>query len=234
MIKDFFNQINFTKLGLAILIILAYMIIIPELVVLLFDAFSLNLINSNIYILANICIYILTIFLILSIYRQSLFTELKSFIKNFKNYGRKSVIYWIEGLLFMLITNSIIIAITNSLAANEAGNRMTIDAFPFFSVISMTILGPFIEEILFRKNFKEAFKNKTVFLIITSLLFGSVHLLASLTENFVWTQLLFLIPYSGFGYFFGKAYLETDNIYTSVFAHMLHNTLSVVLVLIGG
>ena len=83
MIKDFFNQINFAKLGLAILIILAYMIIIPELVVLLFDAFSLNLINSNIYVLANICIYILTIFLILSIYRQSLFTELKSFIKNF-------------------------------------------------------------------------------------------------------------------------------------------------------
>mgnify|MGYP005778505465 FL=1 len=77
-------------------------------------------------------------------------------------------------------------------------------------------------------------------MIFTSLLFGGAHLLSLFTEfNLAyiienWTQLLFIIPYSGFGYFLGKAYLETDNIFTSIFAHMFHNTLSVLLILMAG
>ena len=228
------NNKYFKNFVLGCFLIICYLLIIPEFVILIFQIFNLDLKNESIYLLANFSIYLFTLAIIIFIYRKTIFKELKDFFKNFKSYSKTSFFYWLQGLIFMMITNSIIIVINNGLAANETGNREIIGALPIFSIISMAFLGPLIEELLFRKGFKDAFKNKIAFLIFTSLLFGNAHLLASFSpENFSFAQLLFIIPYSGFGFFFGKAYLETDNIFTSVFAHMIHNSLSVLLVLIG-
>lgn len=235
--KEFYNiidAINFKNFFLGIILIICYCFFIPNLIVIFFDLFNLDLHNNTIYLIANFASYLTTLFLLLFIYRKSIFKEFKNYLKNFSSYSKTGLYYWFIGIVFMLISNSIIIAINGGLAANEAGNREIINALPVFSIISMAILGPIIEEFLFRKGFKSAFNSKFAFLLFTSILFGSMHLLASFTvEDFKVTQLLFIIPYSGFGYFFAKAYLKTNNIFTSVFAHMLHNSLSVLLVLFG-
>lgn len=236
---DVMKKNNYSELGKAFLLIISYMVLIPEIIVLVFQSFNLDLRDPSINLLANVLVYVLMFLVLLFVYRKTIFKEFIDFFKNFKKYGKVSVSYWIKGLVFMLLTNSIVIIITGGIAANEAGNRASIMTFPIFSILSMTILGPFLEEMLFRKGFKHAFKKETTFLIVTSLLFGSAHLLASfagmsfneMLQN--WTQILFIIPYGGFGYFFGKAYLETDNIFTSVLSHMCHNTLSVLIVLLG-
>lgn len=230
---------NYFELGKAFLLILSYLFIIPEIIALLFYNLNLDLHNLTINLIANVLVYVCIFILVLFVYRKTIFKEFIDFFKNFKKFSKVSLSYWVKGLVFMLLTNSIVIAITGGIAANEAGNRSNILTFPIFSVLSMAVLGPFLEEVLFHKGFKNAFKKETTFLIVTSLLFGGAHLFASfagmnlneMLQN--WTQILFIIPYGGFGYFFGKAYLETNNIFTSVLAHMCHNTLSVLLVLIG-
>lgn len=226
------NKINLKKFATGLVLIVGYIFILPWLSVNIFNLLNLDLTNNFIYLLLNLSVYLISLIILLIVYRKSIFKEFKDFIKNFFSFSKIGIKYWLQGLVFMLLTNTIIIYITGGMAANEEGNRSLISLYPIFSIISMSILGPFLEELLFRKGFKEAFEDKKQFLIVSSLLFGSAHLLASLT-NFEWTQLLFIIPYAGFGYFFGKAYLETNNIYTSTFAHMLHNTLSVIIVLIG-
>ena len=230
---------NYFELGKAFLLILSYLFIIPEIIALLFYNLNLDLHDLTINLIANVLVYVCIFILVLFVYRKTIFKEFIDFFKNFKKFSKVSLSYWVKGLVFMLLTNSIVIAITGGIAANEAGNRSNILTFPIFSVLSMAVLGPFLEEVLFRKGFKNAFKKESTFLIVTSLLFGGAHLFASfagmnldeMLKN--WTQILFIIPYGGFGYFFGKAYLETNNIFTSVLAHMCHNTLSVLLVLIG-
>jgi len=39
-------------------------------------------------------------------------------------------------------------------------------------------------------------------------------------------EILFIIPYGSLGFFFAKAYYDTNNIYTSYLAHFFHNLLS--------
>ena len=112
------------------------------------------------------------------------------------------------------------------------------------SIITMVIIGPFIEEMLFRKGLKNGFKKKQQFLIISSLLFGLGHVLISLDlsslDAFIacLPNLLYIIPYSGMGYLLAKSYYETYNIFTSTTTHTLHNAFVVTLVLtsqiIGG
>lgn len=228
------KAINLKKLSMGVLFILIYMFILPLVLLRLFQLFKLDVTNDLVYLALNLSVYVISFILLLIVYRKSIFKELKDFFKNFRSYGKISITYWLQGLVFMLLTNTILIALTGGIAANEEGNRVIISSSPIFAILSMSILGPFLEEMLFRKGFKEAFSNDKFFLIFSSFLFGAAHLLAAFDPaHFEWTQLLFLIPYAGFGYFFAKAYLQTHNIFTSTFAHMIHNTLSVIVVIFG-
>lgn len=234
------KKINFKELFWGIFYILIYLVVLPVLVSNLCGWWHLDLSNVTVSVLANMAVYILAILMFLWVFRKSIFGELKAFFMNFKTCGRVAFFNWLKGLVFMMLTNIIIISLAGGLAVNEAGNREMISALPVFSALSMIFFGPFLEEVSFRKSFRHVFKSDRAFLIFTSLLFGGAHLLSLFTEfNLAyiienWTQLLFIIPYSGFGYFLGKAYLETDNIFTSIFAHMFHNTLSVLLILMAG
>ena len=62
-----------------------------------------------------------------------------------------------------------------------------------------------------------------------TLLFGGMHLLSASSLK----ELLFIIPYGSLGFFFAKAYYETDNIYTSIIMHIFHNSLSIFFILLG-
>ena len=99
------------------------------------------------------------------------------------------------------------------------------------SIIAVGILAPIIEELTFRKAFREVFTNKTLFVLASGLIFGGLHVILSL--NSLW-DLFYIIPYSSLGIAFGYMYQKTDNIYTSIIMHIFHNTALTTLSLIGG
>lgn len=227
------------NLILGLLLIFDYLVIIPLLVSDIFLIFKIPLNTPDNSIIANLLIYIITIGLLLYIYRKTIKKECISYFKNFFKNFKTSFTYWLKALFFMMISNVSIIMILGNIAENESANRSIITSFPIFSIIAMVLLGPFIEELLFRKGFKKAFKNKTAFCLFTAFLFGAGHILISIDftslELFIENlpQLLFIIPYGGIGYILAESYWETNNIFTSTTAHVIHNLFSVIVSMIG-
>ena len=93
----------------------------------------------------------------------------------------------------------------------------------------MILFGPFIEELVFRLPFKEKIKNKYLFYFITILLFAGVHVFNGLSSV---TELVFFIPYGALSASFAYILDKTDNIFSTIIIHTLHNTFSIVVILL--
>ena len=184
--------------------------------------------NKTIAEIAQIGVY-LFMFIGLSIpYYKRLIKDFKSFKKSNLKIAFRN---WLGGLIIMIISNTIIISIIGNIATNESLNRNILSDYPVSSIISMTILGPILEEITFRLSFKNAFNKWYTFAIFTGIIFGLVHVLPTLTlETTTLKEFLFIIPYGSLGFFFAKAFYETDNIFTSIIMHITHNTLSIIFI----
>lgn len=229
------KSIEFLK---GISVILLYNVVIPFVFGILFGRFMLNTYSVP-YQICYIALYLVIIAVFIFLYRESLIKEWKDFKANKNDYFHKMIRYWLIGFILMYFFNRIVFQITGGIAANQEANNTILEAAPVLAVSIMVFLGPFIEEIAFRKSFKKAFTNKYVFATVTALLFGGAHLLASfdtfsvaaILEN--WTSLLHIFPYGSLGFMFGLLYYETDNIFCSTFAHMIHNGIAVLLLIVS-
>ena len=176
----------------------------------------------------QILVYLILFLVLALIYHKRLIHDLKEFKKEYVFIAFKN---WMIGLGAMFIANIVISSFGGGLATNEEANRNLLAMYPISSFISMVFLGPIIEEITFRASFKKAFSKWYTFAIVTSLLFGAAHI-QTFFVTYDFMELLYLIPYSALGFFFAKAFYETDNIYTSYLAHLFHNGMCVILLLL--
>lgn len=230
---------NLKKFGKSIFICLLYLIIIPGI------AYSFLITNSfNSYsplkqnLLLTLCQVFAFLFVIF-IFRKTLIADFEDFKTNFKKYLKPSLKYWLISLGIMILVNFLInyVLFKGSMALNEEVNRASLTAYPLYSILTLILIGPIAEELIFRANFKNGIRNEKLFLVFTSLLFAGMHLLAyfdtlqSLASS--WQQLLYIIPYGALGFAFGLAYLKTKNIYSAIMIHMLQNILSVTIILIS-
>ncbi len=160
------------------------------------------------------------------IYRKELIKEWKIFKNNFSDNIDTSIKYWLLGLAGMVISNLIINFVLNGgQAINEQGVQKMIDNSPLIMLITAGIIGPINEELVFRKSFKNVFKNKWLFILISGIVFGYLHV--SSADSL--TQFLYIIPYSSLGIAFATTYYKTDTVFSSIFSHMLHNTILTIL-----
>lgn len=187
-----------------------------------------NIMNSNFaYSLFTILPY-----MILSIYYFIIYK--KDFIYYLKNFKLKHMkwilIIWIIGFILMILSNYIINykILPNNISGNEELNRTLLFNHKFTYTLLLSIIIPFLEEISFRLEFKKNIKNKYVFLILTSLLFASMHLFT--TTKVI--ELIYVIPYIILGFTFSFIYYKTDNVFSSIIAHIIHNTLIVIMLLV--
>lgn len=160
--------------------------------------------------------------------RKELKEQFKDFKKNLKNYSATAFKNWLMGYFLMIAANLIIVGLLKGVSANEQAARDMIGISLFYTGIYTCFLAPLSEEILFRMNFKGVFKDDKTFLWGTSLMFGAMHVVS---PSMTFSSLLYIFPYMILGYFFGKAYIETDNIYSGILAHMTQNILSLMIIL---
>ena len=184
---------------------------------------------NTLRIMPNICQALLLIFM----YRKVLKKDLKDFFKNFGNYSDIAIKYWILGFIAMVVSNKIIISLFPiEIAVNEQGVREIIKSIPFISFFSICIFAPISEELIFRKAFKDCFKGKWLFILMSGFVFGLLHVIGSFNSLY---DLLYIIPYSSLGISFAYIYYKTDNIFSSIFVHCMHNTILVILnILLSG
>ncbi len=232
------KETNWKQIGIGFLLIFLFYFLVPSFVGVIYG-FFFPLEKEIHVIIATLLAYLFMLAFLLFYYRKSLSLEGKTFLKNWKSNLKIALLTWFKALLFMMLTNLIIIQLAGNIAENEETNRTIISLYPIFSCITMIGLGPFMEELLFRKGFKDAFKSETTFCLFTAFLFGLAHVSSIIDFSNLdaffnnWTQLLFIISYGGIGYFFAKSYCETKTIFTSTVTHIIHNTFAVVVAMFG-
>ncbi len=164
------------------------------------------------------------------VYHKTLINDIKKIKKNFNRDIETGIKYWIVGLVVMMVSNVIIGLFTKAQAVNEESVQELIHSSKYLSLFTVGIMAPIIEELVFRKSFRDIFKNNAIFIFASGLIFGGLHVVLSLSS---WWDFLYIIPYSSLGIAFAYMYVKTDNIYTSIFIHMIHNTALTILSIVS-
>lgn len=174
---------------------------------------------------------IILIIMFISIYKKDIFKDFKNYFnKKFFSNLKTSIKYWLIGLVIMITSNLIITIITNgAIASNEEAVRSLIDKAPLYMLFELVIYAPITEELIFRRSMKDIFKNKYIYIITSGLIFGLMHIITSINSPI---ELLYLIPYSALGIIFAILYQKTNNIFSTITIHSIHNGLTLILYLI--
>ena len=191
-----------------------------------------KLISQGVLILLS---YIIVMLVFILIYRKRLITDLKDFKKNCKGILLTTLKLWAIGFVIMIVFSNIIRFIPIKDVANQEANIEFLKSSKLIACLIYIVIAPITEEIAYRLSFRKFTDNKWLFAITTGLIFGLVHILSSINSANDLIMLLYLIPYGALGIVFGLAYHKTDNIYGTMIFHSLHNTISILeLILIGG
>lgn len=206
----------------ALINILIY-ILFPSIIPLFFT----NNINSKEYI-----IYLFLSYIFVAIYFTIIYKE--ELLNNIKKLNKKNIlttlIYFIIGFLLMMLSNYIInyIIIPNGISNNEQGNRDLLLNNKLLYGLLLSLIIPYIEEIVFRLNIKKSIKNNTIFIILSSTIFSLLHIISSTKL----IELLYFIPYFILGLTFSITYTKTNNIFCSTISHIINNTITVLVILL--
>ena len=187
--------------------------------------FTMNMHSLTYKIVMFITYLVLTLFFVYK-YRELVIKSYKEF--NSKSFF-KSFIIFLLCFGIMVLSNYIInyIIIPNGMSSNEINSRTLLKENVFMYSVLFSIIIPFIEEVVFRVEFKNSLKNKYVYLIVTSLIFSILHNLGDTSL----IELLYLIPYFILGFTFSLIYYKENNIIYNTIFHSLNNLITIIIVL---
>jgi len=168
--------------------------------------------------------FVLALVLLFVIYRKMLIGKIKDYFRHFSRYFGDGLKYWAFGFLVMAVSNLILSYVIGDIAANEEANREFINGNLLVGFCSVVLVAPFVEEMMFRFTAKKMVSNDKWFPLVSAVLFGLAHIVFANNSSLL--EYLYVIPYGALGYSFGYAYVKTDNIYTSMFLHAMHNFIS--------
>ena len=117
--------------------------------------------------------------------------------------------------------------------ANQGLIEAFIHDYPFFGFISVAIMAPLVEELVFRFLLCKPIEQKYKWLgvAISAFVFGAIHLVASVQEGTLLQDLPSLITYVGMGAVLGVRYKMSDNIASNMLAHGLYNAVSFMMIM---
>lgn len=149
----------------------------------------------------------------------------KSLIEKIKKLTKKDIIYTVVVAVILIVLNEIMSRILISANVEMQNQDAIIEAYKNSKIlmsISIALFAPFIEEMVFRYSFSTFIKNDTLFIIISSLVFGLLHGIGIVT-----------ILYVMLGALLALIYLKTNkNVIASAIAHILNNGFAIITMLI--
>lgn len=207
-----------------ILIFLLYLLY-SDIIIIILTKLGVNIkvLPNNLKIAIMFLINLSLMIMLFIFYSKSIKENLKDLKLNFKSYIKDNFKYYVIGLLIMIISNIIISFFIEGNSTNETLIREYINIMPIYMIFSSCIYAPFTEEMVFRKSLRNCFNNKVLYILLSGLIFGSMHLLSASSI----VELVFLVPYSALGCAFAYMYSKTDNIFVPMSFHMMHNTIIV-------
>lgn len=165
---------------------------------------------------------VVLICIIFIIYRNELKEELHIFLNDKMKNMDTGFKCWFLGFVVMIVSNLLIaFLLPKAIAGNEETVQELIKASPWVSLIGTGLFAPFIEEITFRKAFRNMISNDTLFILVSGIIFGGLHVVLSLNSYY---DFAYLIPYCSLGIAFGFSYAKTKTVFTSFVMHAIHNS----------
>ncbi|MCU0105418.1 CPBP family intramembrane metalloprotease [Acholeplasma vituli] len=197
---------------------------------------SFVLITEAASALLNFVVYIFLAFTILPFGWKFLKDEIIYFNKPIKHLGVDAAMGYVYMILASLAAQVLVMVIGYlfDYAAPVSLNQQAIERALFSSngilIVLMTVVfAPVLEELIFRKAFFGFFRNQTVALVISSVVFGFIHVSQ---ETEVLAIVTNLITYSASGFALGYVYIKNkNNVWSSIFVHAVANAVSVMLIL---
>lgn len=221
-------NVNKQKIYKNLFIFILYFIyeIIPSSIIILFNIKIDTYTKKSIYLIITNLIYLL---FVVYMYKDELKLELKEFkLKNIYKY----IHIYLLGVLLMYASNYIVSNITNiAISQNETNVREYIKLFPIYMSFSTVIYAPIVEEITFRKTFRNIFKNNYIFILISGIMFGLVHMISSYGS---FNDFLMIIPYILMGIDLSYIYYKSNNIFVTITLHSMHNLILLIIQFMGG
>ena len=184
----------------------------------------------------QISIYLLSyqfiiIGIIIFLFWQTYKNNFIKFFSNFKKYISEYIKYWFIALGLMIISNALIQIVATGIAPNEEAVRETLNIQPLYTFIASVIIAPILEESVFRLSFRKIFANMNiVYILISGFAFGLLHVLGNV---YVWTDWLYLLPYSIPGLVFAYTLVKSDNIFVPISLHTIHNGILITIQLLA-
>ncbi len=213
------NMVKIMKYGLKNFVIY---LLLPNFIIMLLSNFITNIIIKSILGYLVLLIY----FIILS--KDDLIKQYKDFKNNKIKYLKIILKYTFICFILMMFSNYIINKFINVLPTNELNNRELIKNNILLAFIYIVFIAPLLEEYVFRYSFRKI-NNYYLYMFMTLSLFTFIHLMSINSIS----EIYYLIPYSIIGFGFSSVYFKTQNYFASLFSHIIHNLLCVIIIMIG-
>ena len=185
-----------------------------------------NKLSTTLKLIVSIIYEILILLTIIFIYLKTIVNDFIGYKQNIKYYINNYLKYFFLNLGLMMITNIIIINITKiNNSTNQEYITELLGKYPIYTIITTILIAPITEELIFRLNIRNIFKNNFIFIITSGLVFGALHMTVATSIK----ELLFIIPYSIPGFIFAYTLTKSKNIFVPISLHMLHNTVMILL-----
>lgn len=172
---------------------------------------------------------VLTIIVII-LYKKCLRKDIVLFKLNKKDYINKILNYLVLFIVVKISSSlisgflSVILGYEIVDSENQSAVINLVKSAPLMMMISTVILAPIVEEGVFRLSLRKIIDNKTIFILISGLIFGLMHIFPTdLSLDFALIQ---AITYVTMGFFLAYTYVETNNIWIVISIHAINNLIS--------
>ena len=163
----------------------------------------------------------LLLFLIVIIYLESIKIDLKKLRKDFKKlYFKAGKIFLIGFVIYTIVSAVVVELVPNGLNESVDSLLHIYDKTPFLLLLSTVVYYPIVEELVFKKTFKDFIKSKWMFIIITAFINGAFEIMLSYTSVI---NLINIIPAIVFYGMLSYIYYDTDNVIVSISFRMMYN-----------
>ena len=173
--------------------------------------------------------------IIFIIYQNYLKKDYDDFKNNYNNYMKDMfkffAIFFALKIFSALLTSVVGLIIGENIGESENQNTIILisKAAPIMTLLSTAILAPIVEEGIFRLSIRKVISNKYLFILLSGLIFGFMHIFP--TDLSISVALTYSITYVTMGIYLAYVYTETDNIWICIMLHALNNLLSMLAIM---
>lgn len=200
-----------------------YVCLIAFLVCMFIMFFLSNYING---IVQMVLMYVSIITIMFIVFRKQLIHDFKIFKDYFKEYMSLTFKTWLKSLVVMMILSLTIQIVTNTQNSNNQQNLQEMfNAVPVLISLLTVFYAPVAEELMFRGVFRKFINNKYLFIIISGIVFGILHVI---DDSKTLAEFSYVLVYSSLGMYMASLYYKTNNLFTNISFHFMQNALGVI------